>query len=261
MITFNGVEFHERGYRVTPGEDAVLGVTREGLQGFQDVAEVTGETVRVSGSHGEYDGPTYLSGAVRTISGVALARTRAQLQHLHDRVAGLALAGTQRLTWDREGFGESSRWCEARVMGAIEWHMDPHRRAAGYWVAEFLIQLRSARPWWYGMARHAKVRAGETLELVNRGNAPAFPHFVVGGPMQSGWSLEAAGQRVTSVQQLAPSEACALYSDAGVGFNAVGQLWPGLRGVVPTLPPGAHVLTFDGAGSGTTDVHWTDTYL
>lgn len=260
MITFNGVEFHERGYRFAPGEDAVLGVKREGLIGFQDSAEAVGERTRVSGSHGEYDGPTFLTGVVRTISGVALARSRGRLQWMRDQMTALTLAGTQRLVWERDEFGESSRWCYARVLGAVEWRSDPHRRPGGYWCADFTVQLHSALPWWYGASRSYTVQPGRAVEVAQYGTAPAFPTYEVTGPADW-WGFRVGDSDVTGPGSLRAGETVRLDALTGVGTTGDGALIPGLRGTIPLVQPGVQMLHMLGTGTGSARVTITETFV
>lgn len=248
-VNFGGVDFYARGYRAVPGDSNLLGIVRNGLQGFDSAAARRGDDVAKPSQDGTFAFTSFASSAIRTIQGVALATSEYELLKLRDRLMGLASGGRfHRLTYTIDN---RPRWALAQVWDTPTWEWDPWK---GF-RATFSITVRSPDPHWY--TNPAPYPTASTATLIpNYGNAEAWPEWSVPGARAAGWWVEAGGNRLT-VDAAIPSGRRAIVDsrtgrvrlDNGLELN-------GVSGVEPVIPIGSGLAR----SSGPATLTLTETY-
>lgn len=167
-------------------------------------------TVRPTSS-GDFTEPYTLSSRLISLSGSAIARDASELQYMRDSLMGLLQIGEY--TEMSVETSTATRYAIVGLEGAISWTQQLDN------VAVFKIDLYAPDPFIYGVEKviniGATTSAGGGLDypldyplnynvqnenqqdstVTNRGNAPAWPKFVVTGNFYSGFVLTDGGDR------------------------------------------------------------------
>lgn len=157
-------------YTIAPG----------GLTGWWDRPEGVGGGGQREGEHGEHDEQLFLSGRIITLRGQVKSRPLDRAQDVHI-LRGLGADGGRLRIEVRDDDMRLWAWCRIRKVNIP-------RATAGH-HPEYTVIARAADPRLFGALTTQKVAANVTATLVNDGNFPADPRFIVEGPQPAGYSI------------------------------------------------------------------------
>lgn len=169
-----------------------------GFSGWEDGVGGDARTdLRSSG--GAFDVAPRLSDRLLTLSGKCWARSPQQLRDFGLRLSGLGADGARfRVSVEQYGM---LLWAWARrAPNGTKFESEPSLGYAKYQVSFWLPNPRR-----FGESRGSSPTTTARHELVNRGNFPAAPRFVVQGPQPSGYSIIADGKPNWQVNSAVPS--------------------------------------------------------
>lgn len=148
------------------------------------------------GAHGEFDVPSYMGGRIVTIKGV-VESDPLEWDRWCDRLSGVgADGGRVRVVVEEQG---RSTWAWCRVLGVLV------TRSSALHPPTFTLMLKTANPRRFGEVRDSAPTTTARHTMLNRGNFPAAPRFVVTGPQPGGYSIVADGRPNWQVNSALPS--------------------------------------------------------
>ncbi|MDJ0321655.1 hypothetical protein [Pseudarthrobacter sp. PS3-L1] len=180
-MRIGSVQFHGR-----PGLGPFV-VAKDGLDGWSDSVALRGEDVARQGAPGSYVLRRYSGTRTATLTGFILPKSRDEGEALATRLTGLG-AGVDpvRVYVSKGGV---TLWADAFVelVNVDERH--------GSVVRDVQIQLLCPDPRKYGGDNSFTIPSSVSTSVYHRGNAPAFPKFIVAGSMPGGYTITVGGSQ------------------------------------------------------------------
>lgn len=229
----------------------------EGFRGWEGAPATRREQAAIPFGHGDRETEATKTPRLVTLSGHALAASPLELAYMGDVLAGIAPDPDTLITVQTEA---GARWGRCTVEGEVIFD-----RRGGQSAAPYQLKLLMQDPRKYGRLHTTLgVPANTPRSMVNAGNFPAAPRFIVRGPQPAGWSITATGKPSfqVDVPLAAGSTDVADFATGRVFRN--GALLKGAASFPRTWAvPGGQTQTwqFAGTGSGTVDAELTDTFI
>ncbi len=253
LIVIGGLQLHGR-----PGLGP-LTVVKDGLDGWDDRVPLRGEQKAHPQGPGSYILPRYPDSRAPTIKGKVLAESFLEREREGLQLTGLGADGSlERIEVTKGGL---TLWADAYVDDV---DVDPIH---GSTYSDYMLTLWCPDPLKYGESNTytATVGGGQVAGIVNRGNYPATPQWLVQGSMPGGYVLYIMGQPFGVTRPLWSTLPHTIdYSDGRLRVDGV-VVHHGLGTTyTPLVPPNVEAaisiapLT---TGNGTATLTLTDTYI
>ncbi|MDJ0321824.1 hypothetical protein [Pseudarthrobacter sp. PS3-L1] len=241
--------------RTLSGSDRHGVWTSEVPDGWWDSPDTKGEIVSRTNKDGDYILPIYNQARLVTFNGLLRAKSHEKLHQ-----AGIFLTGAMTGRAQVTDHGPT-QWADAVRAGKIRF--TPITDTLASWQ----VPLRCPDPRKYGEESKFTIPSLVSVTAYHRGNAPAYPSFVVAGSMPGGYTLTVGGSQFKVTEPLISGVSHGItFADGrlrirgAVVHGGVGTAeTPGIAaGTMPTvyLEPAA-----GSTGTATAFMTLTDTYI
>jgi hypothetical protein len=178
-LVFDGREDGDKGFFIEP----------DGLSGWFNRPNMVRASAKRQQAAGSHPFPGYSDERLITIEGKCYTRSPEEQQSYADKLAGLLEDGEfGRLTVEHQG---QSLWANVGLVSQ-EFDIDVYGTDASYQV-----QLLAPDPYKYGTVRRfpadGSVGPLQEIEVFHRGNARAYPRFVVAGTIDQDYAVYGPG--------------------------------------------------------------------
>jgi hypothetical protein len=281
VVTIKDTVF--RSYKTGTGGQFVLDPTA--ITGWNDGADARRDTTVRPVSSGDFSEPYTFSSRLISLTGIAIAPSRQELQVLRDKLIGL-FSPSEYATISVQT-SVDTRYATVGLEGSVSWIQqadkfasfkidlyapDPHvygvekRAQAGAYVVSGGLRYRLTYPLNYHYSEQAVNRT-----VTNNGNATAYPLFVAVGDFYSGFSVMTGfgGRKVTYTGMVTTSAPVTIDMARGTATqNGVDKTvlvtkreWFGIPPKSTIFPVFDPLAGNSQAGSGRCDIIYRDTWI